>query len=509
MSEDAEIRLWGRTIGAASLEPGERTAVFQYAPDFASSAIQVSPLTMPLRTEPYSFPELPYKAFKGLPGLLGDSLPDRYGNALIDAWLARQGREPRSANAIERLYYIGQRGTGALEFAPAKGPEQTAGEEIQIGELVELASRILADRDDFFTTLTPGREEEGLLEILSVGMSAGGARAKAVIAWNPDTNEVRSGQVEAPPGFQHWLLKFDGVTNNRDKERFADPDGYGVIEYAYSLMAGAAGDGDDALPAVRGERPAPLHDPTLRPSLRQCQAAHAVACRALPLRLQRPALLLLRAGADGDPPAGTADRGARAAVPSPGVQPDRAQPGRPRQEHRLPDGPGRRVVALTRLRRHLQLQPRRTSTRLGIRCRSTANATASSTTTCCAAPTPSRCRGRGRCRSSRRSPPRSPTGLNSPPRPVFPSSERGRSVRRTGSPWAAAERSVRRRSRARPRRGSAGSGRRLPPRRHRGRGAGARRASPRCSRPGERRRLRPNAPGGIRTRAARLKRPPL
>ncbi len=241
MSEDAEIRLWGRTIGAASLEPGERTAVVQYAPDFANSGIQVSPLTMPLRTEPYSFPELPYKAFKGLPGLLADSLPDKYGNALIDAWLARQGREPRSANAIERLCYIGRRGTGALEYAPAKGPEQMAGEEIQIGELVELASRILADRGDFSTTLAPGREEEGLLEILSVGMSAGGARAKAAIAWNPDTNEVRSGQVEAPPGFQHWLLKFDGVANNRDKERFADPDGYGVIEYAYSLMAGAAG----------------------------------------------------------------------------------------------------------------------------------------------------------------------------------------------------------------------------------------------------------------------------
>ena len=241
MSEDVEVRLWGRTIGAASLEPGELTAVFQYAPDFAGSGIQVAPLTMPLRPEPYSFPEFPYNAFKGLPGLLADSLPDKYGNALIDTWLARQGRQPNSANAIERLCYIGNRGTGALEFAPAKGPGQTPDEEIQIGELVELASRILAERDDFSTTLAGGHEEEGLLEILSVGMSAGGARAKAVIAWNPTTNEVRSGQVDAPPGFQHWLLKFDGVANNRDKERFADPDGYGVIEYAYSLMATAAG----------------------------------------------------------------------------------------------------------------------------------------------------------------------------------------------------------------------------------------------------------------------------
>ena len=241
MSSEAEVILWGQLIGAVLLEPGEETAVFQYTPRFTTSGIQVSPLTMPLRSEPYSFPELPYKAFKGLPGLLANSLPDRYGNALIDAWLARQGREPQSANAIERLCYIGKRGGGALEFAPVEGPEPTADEEIQIGELVELASRILAERDDFATTLAPGNEEDGLLEILSVGMSAGGARAKAVIAWNPDTGQVRSGQVDAPPGFEHWLLKFDGIKTNRDKERFADPKGYGVIEYAYSLMATAAG----------------------------------------------------------------------------------------------------------------------------------------------------------------------------------------------------------------------------------------------------------------------------
>jgi serine/threonine-protein kinase HipA len=241
VSSEAEVILWGRPIGAVLLEPGEETAVFQYTPRFAASGIQVSPLAMPLRSEPYAFPELPYKSFKGLPGLLADSLPDRYGNALIDAWLARQGREPQSANAIERLCYIGKRGSGALEFAPVEGPEPTADEEIQIGELVELASRILAERDDFATTLDPGNEEDGLLEILSVGMSAGGARAKAVIAWSPETGEVRSGQVDAPPGFEHWLLKFDGIENNRDKERFADPDGYGAIEYAYSLMATAAG----------------------------------------------------------------------------------------------------------------------------------------------------------------------------------------------------------------------------------------------------------------------------
>lgn len=241
MSEDAEVRLWGRTIGAVSLEAGEQTAVFQYLPDFAASGIQVAPLTMPLRVEPYSFPELPYPAFKGLPGMLADSLPDRYGNALINAWLARRGRDPDSANAVERLSYMGRRGAGALEYAPVKGPEPTVDEDIQVGELVELASKVLAERDGFEASLAAGEEEAGLLEILSVGMSAGGARAKAMIAWNPDTNEVRSGQVAAGPGFEHWLLKFDGVKANRDKERFADPEGYGAIEFAYSRMAAAAG----------------------------------------------------------------------------------------------------------------------------------------------------------------------------------------------------------------------------------------------------------------------------
>lgn len=241
MSEDAEVLLWGRTIGAVSLEPGEQTAVFQYAPDFAASGIQVAPLAMPLRPEPYSFPELSYRSFRGLPGMLADSLPDRYGNTLINTWLARQGRKAESANAVERLCYMGQRGTGALEFAPVKGPQPSVDEDIQVGELVELASRILAERDGFETSLAPGKEEAGLLEILSVGMSAGGARAKAMVAWNPETNEVRSGQVAADPGFEHWLLKFDGVKANRDKERFNDPEGYGAVEFAYSRMAAAAG----------------------------------------------------------------------------------------------------------------------------------------------------------------------------------------------------------------------------------------------------------------------------
>lgn len=241
MSEDASVHLWGQMIGAVSLEEGARAAVFQYEPAFARSGIQVAPLTMPLRSAPYAFPELPFNAFKGLPGLLADSLPDKYGNALINTWLAGQGREPESANAIERLCYIGRRGMGALEFEPVKSPRASADEEIHIGALVELASQILSHREDFVASLRKGNEEDGMREILSVGMSAGGARAKAVIAWNQETRSIRSGQVDAPPGFEHWLLKFDGVDNNKDKEALADPEGYGSIEFAYAKMATAAG----------------------------------------------------------------------------------------------------------------------------------------------------------------------------------------------------------------------------------------------------------------------------
>jgi serine/threonine-protein kinase HipA len=241
MSEQAEVRLWGRTIGAVLLEDGEDAAVFQYTPEFAAAGIELSPLAMPLRPAPYSFPALAYDTFKGLPGMLADSLPDRYGNALINRWLARQGRAPESASAVERLCYLGIRGMGALEFAPTKGPDPTEEEDIQVAELVGLASAILSERDGFEASVATGEEEDGLLEILSVGMSAGGARAKAMIAWDPQTDRVRSGQVEAPAGFEHWLLKFDGVSADSERESLASPQGYGAIEYAYSRMALAAG----------------------------------------------------------------------------------------------------------------------------------------------------------------------------------------------------------------------------------------------------------------------------
>jgi serine/threonine-protein kinase HipA len=236
----AEVKLWGRTIGAVSLEDGSRSAAFQYDPAFAQSGIEVSPVTMPLGDRVYVFPDLPPKTFRGLPGLLADSLPDRFGHALIDAWLATQGRTPESFNAVERLCYTGTRGMGALEFAPVLGPKPQRATMIEIDALVRLASEILSHRKNLKTTFASASRKNALNDILRVGTSAGGARAKAVIAWNRDTNEVRSGQVAAGTGFEYWLLKFDGVTGNQDKE-LEDPKGYGAIEYAYFLMARAAG----------------------------------------------------------------------------------------------------------------------------------------------------------------------------------------------------------------------------------------------------------------------------
>jgi serine/threonine-protein kinase HipA len=240
MATIAEVKLWGRRIAAVSSDEATGPAAFQYDPEFGRSGIELSPLVMPLSSRIYIFPSLPRISFHGLPGLLADSLPDKFGNALIDAWLATQGRTPESFNPVERLCYIGTRGMGALEFAPATGPRPARATSLRVDALVALASDILSHRNAIRGSLIPKHRNEALQEILRVGTSAGGARAKAIIAWNPETNEVRSGQVKAPEGFGYWLLKFDGVSGNRDKE-LEDPKGYTVIEYAYSLMARDAG----------------------------------------------------------------------------------------------------------------------------------------------------------------------------------------------------------------------------------------------------------------------------
>lgn len=236
----AAVTLWGRRIGAVSIEPGDRAAVFQYTPEFAASGIEVAPLVMPLRREPYRFDRLPRETFYGLPGLLADSLPDRYGHALIDAWLARQGRTPDSFDAVERLCYTGARGMGALEYEPTIGPAATESRRLAVDQLVELASAVLTERGELGASFDEVDREEAMRDILRVGTSAGGARAKAVIAYHPETHEVRSGQLPADSGFEYWLLKFDGVEAATDRELDASS-GYTAVEFAYSEMAKSAG----------------------------------------------------------------------------------------------------------------------------------------------------------------------------------------------------------------------------------------------------------------------------
>ena len=237
---DARVILWGRDIAAVSWLEDRGTGVFQYAPEFLNSGIQVSPFTMPLREGTFEFPELSPETFKGLPGLLAESLPDKFGNALIDTWLARQGRTPESFNPVERLCYIGTRGMGALEFQPTVLGAPESERTVDLEALVRLANAVINERSSLSGTLSGEDDTQAIQDILRVGTSAGGARAKAILAWNEATGEFRSGQVPLLDGFTSWLVKFDGVAGNKDKE-LADPLGYGRIEFAYSQMAVAAG----------------------------------------------------------------------------------------------------------------------------------------------------------------------------------------------------------------------------------------------------------------------------
>ena len=237
----ATVKLWGTTLGYVSMDSDESHARFEYAPEFVQFGIEPAPLHMPARERKiYQFQELQPRSFHGLPGLLADSLPDKYGNRLIDVWLAQTGRQPDQFNAVDRLCYTGKRGMGALEFEPSTNMETAQDKSLEVTELIELASMAFAKKEALDTKFSSGNEKTALLDILSVGTSAGGARAKAVIAFNPNTKEVRSGQVSLPEGYEHWLVKFDGVAFSGDWG-IADPSGYGLLEYSYYLMAKKCG----------------------------------------------------------------------------------------------------------------------------------------------------------------------------------------------------------------------------------------------------------------------------
>ena len=238
MHHTANVYLWGTHVGTVSLAGDDPIARFQYTDEFRGMNVELSPLRMPLSPAVFAFPDLSVQSFHGLPGLLADSLPDKFGNKVIAAWLREQNKRPEDLNAIDRLCYTGQRGMGALEYRPALLDKEDVSERVTVEVLSELADRVLRMREEAQATLVPGMNAYS--SILRVGSSAGGARAKALIGWNEATGEVRSGQVALPEGFGYWLIKFDGLVGNGDKEG-DDKWGYGRVEYAYSLMARAAG----------------------------------------------------------------------------------------------------------------------------------------------------------------------------------------------------------------------------------------------------------------------------
>ena len=231
----AGVYLWGTRIGTVAQESRSHAAVFTYEREFLRSGIEVSPLMMPLSERNYSFPGLRPESFRGLPGMLSDSLPDRYGTRLLERAFAERGREAESILAVERLCYTGSRGMGALEYRPEDSLVTTVNESLDLDVLVRAASEVLSEREQLRASSSDIRQ------LISVGTSAGGARAKAVIAWNRETGDVRSGQIASRPGYEHWIVKFDGVTGNRDHGDKDDGTEFTRIEYAYHLMAVAAG----------------------------------------------------------------------------------------------------------------------------------------------------------------------------------------------------------------------------------------------------------------------------
>ena len=231
----AKVHIWGEYAGAVLWDDSRDLASFEFDPEFRRKGWDLSPLMMPLsHTGVHSFPGLSRDTFMGLPGLLADALPDSYGKALLDRWLNAQGRT--FANPVERLCYQGKRSMGALEFEPAQDVDLESADAIDVRTLVAIAAEVLNQKNSLNTNLK-GNKKEAIASIIKVSTSAGGQRAKAVIAYNEATGEIRSGQVDVPDGFTHWLLKLDGVTN----KLLGDPQHFGQIEYAYYLMAVQAG----------------------------------------------------------------------------------------------------------------------------------------------------------------------------------------------------------------------------------------------------------------------------
>ncbi len=229
------VKMWGTTVGYLHQDDNGMVG-FQYDEVFLKSNIEISPIKMPLSTATYTFPALPEQTFHGLPGMVADSLPDKFGNIVINRYLESQGRTADSLSVIEKLCYTGKRGMGALEYEPSQ--ELTSmNETVDLDALTKLASEILSEKEQIHIE----KNDNLMAQLMECGSSVGGARAKTLIAWNPETNDIRSGQINAGKGYEYWLLKFDNIKNNKDKDSRPDDGEYTKVEYAYYLMALDAG----------------------------------------------------------------------------------------------------------------------------------------------------------------------------------------------------------------------------------------------------------------------------
>ena len=236
MVDVAKVRLFGMDMGAFRWDESYNVARFEYDKDFVAKGIEPSPIMMPVQQgRVYSFGNLNRDTFNGLPGMLADSLPDTYGRALFDQWLALTGRT--SGNPVETLCFLGQRCMGALEFEPATGPASDGNMKFEIDSLVDVAREALSKKEGFGVNLDTDRKA-AIAEILRLGTSAGGQRAKAIIAYNKDTGEVRSGQITAPEGFDYYLIKLDGVSAEAG---FKETENYGRLEYSFSELVKRCG----------------------------------------------------------------------------------------------------------------------------------------------------------------------------------------------------------------------------------------------------------------------------
>ena len=231
-----KIKLWENTVGAVAWDQPQNHGVIEFSEDFIKKGLDLAPITMPyedlLRGQRiFAFPTLNIETFEGLPGLLADALPDAFGNTVLRAWLRSQNRNAESLTPLEKLSYVGKRAMGALEFEPeTETPE--AEEQIEVSRLLDLTNKVLEDKEGVSLDLNAD-EERAMASLIRIGSSAGGQRPKAIIGYNPETKEIKSGQVPLPKGFQYYMLKFDGVKD----DKLSNPQGYGRLELAYHHMA--------------------------------------------------------------------------------------------------------------------------------------------------------------------------------------------------------------------------------------------------------------------------------